>query len=305
MSVNSKMTAIADAIRNLLDISGTMGLDAMADNISSITNQGAVAGTISEKSEQYIIPSGYHNGRGTVEISPDEQSKIIAENIKNGVTILGVAGSASGEIYSVIAVTYPAGSVCTCSDGTTTLTVRDTSGKALFNVSTGTWTVTATDGNKTKDTTVDITTEGQVESVTLRYELVLYNDGDQCESVTGGWKTVGNQPGSIVFNSDHIYWSHAEGSNVDSAVVTNNLIDFSGYTKLRFEVSYSGITYWCRCGYSPNQLYDNFTAYVQLSGTNTEKTIKDVTLQNEGEMYPKVFFGAGVTYLRVYKVWLE
>ena len=211
----------------------------------------------------------------------------------------------SGKLFAVIAVTYPEGSVCTCSDGTTTLTAKDTSGKALFNVSTVTWTVTATDGNKTKDATVDITTEGQVESVTLNYTLVLYNDGDQCESVTGGWETVGNQPGSIIFNSDHIYWSHAEGSNVDSAVVTKNPIDFSGYTKLRFEVSYSGITYWCRCGYSPNQLYDNLTAYVQLSGTNTEKTIKDVTLQNEGEMYPKVFFGAGVTYLRVYKVWLE
>lgn len=215
------------------------------------------------------------------------------------------AGGGVGKLFAIIAVTYPEGSVCTCSNGTKTLKAKDTSGKALFNVSTGTWTVTATDGNKTKDATVDITTEGQVESVTLRYELVLYNYGDQCESVTGGWKPVGNQPGSIVFNSDHIYWSHAEGSNVDSAVVTNNPIDFSGYTKLRFEVSYSGITYWCRCGYSPNQLYDNFTAYVQLSGTNTEKIIKDVTLQDAGQMYSKVFFGAGVTYMRVYKVWLE
>ena len=211
----------------------------------------------------------------------------------------------SGKLFAVIAVTYPEGSICTCSDGTKTMKAKDTSGKALFNVTVGKWTVTATDGDKTKSVKVSITQEGQSKSVTLRYELVLYNYGDQCDSVTGGWKTVGNQPGSIVFNSDHIYWSHAEGSNVDSAVVTNNQIDFSGYTKLRFEVSYSGITYWCRCGYSPNQLYDNFTAYVQLSGTNTKKTIKDVTLQNKGKMYTKVFFGAGVTYLRVYKVWLE
>lgn len=179
MSVNSKMTAIADAIRNLIDISGTMGLDAMASNISSITKRGAVAGTISEKSEQYIIPSGYHNGSGTVEISPDEQSKIIAENIKNGVTILGVAGSASGEIYSVIAVTYPEGSVCTCTNGTKTLTAKDTSGKALFNVTVGEWTVTATDGSSTASQAVSITADGQSESVSLRYALVLFDNGSQ------------------------------------------------------------------------------------------------------------------------------
>lgn len=42
MSVNSKMTAIADKIRSLLGISGTMGLDAMATNLgteqTNITN---------------------------------------------------------------------------------------------------------------------------------------------------------------------------------------------------------------------------------------------------------------------------
>lgn len=33
MSVNSKMTAIADKIRTLLGLSGEMGLDAMATNL--------------------------------------------------------------------------------------------------------------------------------------------------------------------------------------------------------------------------------------------------------------------------------
>ena len=34
MSVNSKMTAIADEIRELSGTTGTMGLDAMADNLN-------------------------------------------------------------------------------------------------------------------------------------------------------------------------------------------------------------------------------------------------------------------------------
>ena len=38
------------------------------------------------------IPAGYTTG-GTVSISSTEQAKIIAGNIKSGVTLLGVAGS--------------------------------------------------------------------------------------------------------------------------------------------------------------------------------------------------------------------
>lgn len=216
-------------------------------------------------------------------------------------------GGGSGQAFAAIGVTYPEGSVCTCTDGTKTLKAKDTSGKALFNVTVGEWTVTARteDGSKEKSVDVTITAAGQVESVTLAYQLVLYNYGDLCSDVTGGWETVGNQPGSIVFNSDHISWTHGEGPDVDSAVVTKILIDFSGYTKLRFEVAYSGITYWCRCGYGADQSYSSFTAYVQLSGTNTSNITKDVSLENVGQVYPKVVFGAGVTYLKIYKVWLE
>ena len=63
----------------------------------SMTNNGAVTGTISTKAGQYTVPSGYHDGSGKVSISSTEQNKIIAGNIKSGVTILGVTGSYSGE----------------------------------------------------------------------------------------------------------------------------------------------------------------------------------------------------------------
>lgn len=63
----------------------------------SMTNRGAVSGTIATKAGTYTIPAGYHNGSGTVGISSAEQQKIIAGNIKNGVTILGVQGSYTGE----------------------------------------------------------------------------------------------------------------------------------------------------------------------------------------------------------------
>lgn len=62
----------------------------------SMPNRGAVAGYISTKSEEYTIQNGYHDGSGKVSIMPTEQAKIIASNIRSGITILGVEGSMSG-----------------------------------------------------------------------------------------------------------------------------------------------------------------------------------------------------------------
>ena len=60
-------------------------------------NNGAVAAKISTVNGEYIVPLGYHDGSGKCVIDPDEAAKIIASNIKKGVTILGVVGSYIGE----------------------------------------------------------------------------------------------------------------------------------------------------------------------------------------------------------------
>jgi len=62
----------------------------------SMPNRGAVTGTITSKDQQYTIQNGYHDGSGKVSISSTEQAKIIATNIRQGVTILGVEGTMSG-----------------------------------------------------------------------------------------------------------------------------------------------------------------------------------------------------------------
>lgn len=71
----------------------------------SMVNNGAVSATISTKAQQYTVPIGYHDGSGKVGISSTEQAKIIASNIKSGITILGVEGSYSGEGVSAQAKT--------------------------------------------------------------------------------------------------------------------------------------------------------------------------------------------------------
>ena len=57
-----------------------------------MANNGSTSGTISTKAGTVTIPAGYTSG-GTVAIDSTEQGKIVASNIKSGVTLLGVAGS--------------------------------------------------------------------------------------------------------------------------------------------------------------------------------------------------------------------
>lgn len=70
----------------------------------NMPNRGAVSGTISTKAGVYTVPLGYHDGSGTVSISSTEQDKIIAGNIKSGVTILGVTGDYSGQAVTATSV---------------------------------------------------------------------------------------------------------------------------------------------------------------------------------------------------------
>ena len=55
---------------------------------------GAVSGTISSKDGTVSVPEGYTPG-GSVGISSTEKAKLIASNIRSGVTVLGVTGSMS------------------------------------------------------------------------------------------------------------------------------------------------------------------------------------------------------------------
>ena len=59
-------------------------------------NNGAVKGIISTVAGEYTVPQGYHDGSGKVSIDATEQAKLIATNIREGVTILGVEGAMSG-----------------------------------------------------------------------------------------------------------------------------------------------------------------------------------------------------------------
>lgn len=73
-------------------LTGKVFIGPNGQETGSMANNGSTSGTISTKAGTVNIPAGYTSG-GTVSISSTEQAKVIAGNIKSGVTLLGVSGS--------------------------------------------------------------------------------------------------------------------------------------------------------------------------------------------------------------------
>lgn len=62
----------------------------------TMPNKGAVTLNVIKKSVPVTIPMGFHDGSGKAQVDPTEAAKIIPENIRDGINILGVAGTMSG-----------------------------------------------------------------------------------------------------------------------------------------------------------------------------------------------------------------
>ena len=80
-------TPAAGDVRQGVTVFGKDG--SVTGNLASITD---TAQNITTKSQSVAVAAGIHTG-GTVQIASAEQNKIIASNIRKGVTILGVDGS--------------------------------------------------------------------------------------------------------------------------------------------------------------------------------------------------------------------
>lgn len=157
---------------------------------------------------------------------------------------------------ATIAITYPANSTCVIKNSSGAQVASDTNTGTAAKTwmatvgATGTYTITATatDGSgKTKSTTVSITTNGQVATVTLAYELVLFdglNGGDNTD-VTGGWKLHENYTYGSDLNvtAESITVSNGGGENYGSwyggtaRATTKNTIDFSSYSTAEIKVT--------------------------------------------------------------------
>lgn len=64
--------------------------------VGTMPNNGAIIIKLAHKDDMIQIPYGLHDGAGTAAIDDTEKAKLVAENIRDGVTILGVVGTMTG-----------------------------------------------------------------------------------------------------------------------------------------------------------------------------------------------------------------
>lgn len=192
-----------------------------------------------------VVFKGLKSGTWTVTITSD------GKTAQKNVVVTTDYSTVIAFFAATINITYPAGSTCTCSDGTTTLSAPDTSGTwACIVPNAGTWTAAATDGVENTSETVSITTDGQIVAIDLSYLLWLYKSGNTYNAVTGGWSvskhpsTGGSFDGVLTLNADSMLLStEVWGGSVGYAnVFTNNSIDLTGVNTLKFKITGIGNT---------------------------------------------------------------
>lgn len=166
-----------------------------------------------------VVFKGLATGTWTLEITDGSQTS------SKPVVVTTDYSTVIAFFAATINITYPAGSTCTCSDNTTTLSAPDTSGTWTCTVpNAGKWTVSSTDGDKTKSADVVITTDGQTESVTLQYITYLFKDGETYDSLTGGWQgTIDSEKQALVL---------APAAGKTAGVNTKSKVDLTNFSTI-------------------------------------------------------------------------
>ena len=230
-------------------------------------------------------------------------------------------GGGGSKVVASIVVTYPAGSTLTCTLGSKVLTAKDTSGKWVFGLpSTGNWVVKAVSGSKSKSKAVSITAEGQVETVTLTYELVIYDAGSFGKNTNGtifdAKKSDDNNASSITKNSAYMLWEC--GANAWCIFYINPKVSCAGYKTLKISLTNASTNIDSddagigKFGLKSNNNTDSSgfvakTTFNSLSGSQT----LSLNVSNVGTTayYVAMQFGTpspdGSFSARVTKIWLE
>lgn len=223
---------------------GTLTVTAPANVTVTVSKDGKTK-TKNSGTSGVVVFKGLASGTWTLAITDGSQTS------SKPVVVTANYSTVIAFFTATINITYPAGSTCTCSDGTTTLSAPDTSGTwACIVPNAGTWTAAATDGVENTSETVSITTDGQIVAIELSYLLWLYKSGNTYNAVTGGWSvskhpsTGGSFDGVLTLNADSMLLSTEVfgGSVAYANAFTNNSIDLTGVNTLKFKITGIGNT---------------------------------------------------------------
>ena len=173
------------------------------------------------------IFKGLSSGTWTITITNGSQTatKTIGISVDYAITLAFFAAT--------INVTYPSGSTCTATNGTTTLTAPDTSGTWNCVVpNAGTWTIAISNGSGSSNSKdVVIETDGQSETVSIAYIYWILNGGETAD-YTGGWTKGGNAAAGTTSEKDGIYFK-TTNSTSGSFAMTTGISDFANYSSLK------------------------------------------------------------------------
>lgn len=205
---------------------GTLTVTAPANVTVTVSKDGKTK-TKNSGTSGVVVFKGLASGTWTLAITDGSQTS------SKPVVVTADYSTVIAFFTATINITYPAGSTCTCSDGTTTLSAPDTSGTwACIVPNAGTWTAAATDGVENTSESVSITTDGQTVAVELSYYTYLFKPNTDTTNVTGGWQL--NSNGSLDSAGDQLVATFTNAYNHDRAfnVATINKIDFTEFTTL-------------------------------------------------------------------------
>ena len=212
---------------------GTLTVTAPANVTVTVSKDGKTK-TKNSGTSGVVVFKGLASGTWTVTITGD------GKTAQKNVVVTTDYSTVIAFFAATINITYPAGSTCTCSDGTTTLSAPDTSGTwACIVPNAGTWTVTSTSGKETDSKTVTITTDGQSISVELSYALFLFKPNAPSDIIAGEWEMPGNSTvtaeAELVVKSANNY-----NGNRDISARTKGQIDLTEYSTLQATCKASG-----------------------------------------------------------------
>ena len=233
-----------------------------------------------------VVFKGLASGTWTVTITGD------GKTAQKNVVVTTDYSTVIAFFAATINITYPAGSTCTCSDGTTTLSAPDTSGTwACIVPNAGTWTVTSTSGKETDSKAVTITTDGQSTSVELSYALFLFKPNAPSDIIAGEWEIPGN--GTVTAEAE---------LTVKSVNNYNNNRLFSARTKGQIDLTeYSTLQATCKASGGSNTKLEVYSgsSVVASAAIGTNLTTVTVDISALSGLHSIGFGGRHTAYLTI------
>lgn len=264
---------------------GTLTVTAPANVTVTVSKDGKTK-TKNSGTSGVVVFKGLASGTWTLTITDGSQTS------SKPVVVTADYSTVIAFFAATINITYPAGSTCTCSDGTTTLSAPDTSGTwACIVPNAGTWTATSTSETETDSKAVTITTDGQSTSVELSYALFLFKPNAPSDIIAGEWEMPVNSTVTAEAELTVKSVNNYNGGRTISAR-TKGQIDMTEYSTLQATCKASGGSH------TKLEVYSG-SSTVASTAIGTNLTTVTVDISALSGLHSIGFAGTHIAYLTI------